>query len=56
VDLNDGDVRGGVLSDVSLGLNWHLRPHIRWMTNYVHAHRNGLGDANIFQMRLAVDY
>ena len=56
VDLNDGDVRGGVPSDVSPGLNWHLRPHIRWMTNYVHAHRNGLGDANIFQMRLAVDY
>jgi phosphate-selective porin OprO/OprP len=56
VDLNDGDVRGGVLSDVSLGLNWHLRPHIRWMANYVHAHRNGLGDANIFQMRLAVDF
>ena len=56
LDLNDGDVRGGILSDLTLGLNWHLRPHIRWMTNYVHAHRNGVGDANIFQMRFAVDY
>jgi phosphate-selective porin OprO/OprP len=56
LDLDDGDVRGGTLSDASLGLNWHLRPHVRWMANYVHAHLNGVGDANIFQMRLAVDY
>jgi phosphate-selective porin OprO/OprP len=56
LDLNDGNVRGGLLSDVSLGLNWYLRPHIRWMTNYVHAHLNGLGDANIFQMRLGIDF
>jgi phosphate-selective porin OprO/OprP len=56
LDLQDGEVRGGILSDVTLGLNWIPIAHVRFMTNYVHAHRNGIGGANIFQMRLAVDY
>jgi phosphate-selective porin OprO/OprP len=56
LNLQDGEVRGGILNDVTLSLNWIPMPHVRFMTNYVHAHRNGLGGANIFQMRLGIDY
>ncbi len=55
-DFDDGDVRGGILGDVSLGFVWHLRPHLRLLGNYIHAHRNGVGDANIVQFRLGIDY
>ncbi|MDP8214550.1 MAG: porin [Candidatus Euphemobacter frigidus] len=53
--LNDKDIRGGILGDVTLGLNWQFNPNLRWMLNYVHSHRNGAGDADIIAMRLAVN-
>lgn len=36
-DLNDGDVRGGDQTDLSLGLNWYPVNNLRFETNYVHA-------------------
>ena len=54
--LNDGDVRGGILNDFSVGLNWYLYSNLRLMTDYLLAHRNGLGDAHVFQSRVSVDF
>jgi phosphate-selective porin OprO/OprP len=53
-------VRGGLLNDVTLGLNWHLNPYTRFRWEYIHAQLNrapvGLSDANIFGMRFDVDF
>jgi phosphate-selective porin OprO/OprP len=55
LDLNDKDIRGGILGDLTLGLNWQLNPNLRWMLNYIHSHRNGSGDADIIATRFAVN-
>jgi phosphate-selective porin OprO/OprP len=36
LDLDDRNIEGGVLWDVTAGLNWYLYPNFRWMLNYVH--------------------
>jgi phosphate-selective porin OprO/OprP len=56
VDLSDGPVRGGILTNYSLGVNWYLYSNLRFMTNYVLGHRNGLGDVHIFQSRVSLDF
>ena len=37
INLNDGVMNGGRLSTAKLGINWYPNPHVRVMTNYVHA-------------------
>ena len=56
LDLNDREIRGGVLADYALGVNWYLEPHMRVMANLVHADRRGIGRSNIFQLRFQIDY
>ena len=69
LDLNDRDVTGGELWDITAALNWYLYPNLRWMLNYVHANVSDrvadLGDdgfqgisgaADIVQMRFALDF
>jgi phosphate-selective porin OprO/OprP len=51
-----GDAEAGQQNDVTLGLNWHWNPHVRWMFNYIHAFNEyDNGDPNaedgIFAMR-----
>jgi phosphate-selective porin OprO/OprP len=36
LDLDDRNIEGGVLWDVTAGVNWYLYPNFRWMLNYVH--------------------
>lgn len=37
IDLNDGVIQGGRASTAKFGINWYPNPHVRVMTNYVHA-------------------
>lgn len=56
LDLSDGDVAGGEVSDITLGVNWHWNPNMRVMTNYVRSHLKSVGDADLFGMRFQVDF
>jgi phosphate-selective porin OprO and OprP len=51
LDLDDDVVMGGVLKDMTLGINWYLNKYSRMMWNYIYADREDIGTANIFQMR-----
>jgi phosphate-selective porin OprO/OprP len=61
-DLTDGDIAGGVSSEVTLGLNWYWNEWSRMQFNYVHGtiidHEpvDGYTDADfdILGMRLAM--
>ena len=56
MDLNDDNIRGGVLNQGTLGANWYFNPNFRWMVNYVHSHLNGVGSADIIETRLGIDF
>lgn len=56
LDLDEDNINGGILSDVTLGLNWYLNPNMRIMANYIFAKRNGYGDADIVQTRFQADF
>lgn len=61
MNLNGGDplqggVEGGVLSDITAGVNWYLNPVTRIMFNYVMANVKDTGKANIAQLRFQVDF
>lgn len=52
LDLNDGAVQGGKMSNISAGVNWYLNPNARIMWDYIHSDVEGSGKANILMMRL----
>lgn len=62
--LDDGEVHGGVLNGMTLGLNWLLNPHARIYLNYDFTYRDfvnaaggdGSGGINGFGTRLAFDF
>jgi phosphate-selective porin OprO/OprP len=61
LDLNDRGISGGILHDVTLGLNWFLNPNAKIQWNYSIAHRDVEGDTadgivQGFGMRLAFDF
>jgi len=60
LDLNDSGINGGLLNDVTAGLNWYLNRNTKFQLNYVHAFLKtpGLGDsdADIVAMRAQVDF
>ena len=62
-DLTDGDIIGGRETNISLGLNWHLREYVVVMSNFIKVvdiDRPGSvfdnNDMNIFQMRLQLEF
>jgi phosphate-selective porin OprO and OprP len=36
VDLNDGDVEGGKMTDWTVGINWYLNPNTKVMLDWIH--------------------
>jgi phosphate-selective porin OprO/OprP len=63
LDLNDNGLNGGILHNVTLGLNWFLNPNMKVQWNYMATHRDaplpgntGDGWVNGFGMRLAHDF
>ena len=56
LELDDGKVIGGELSDITVGLNWHLNSHTRVMLNLIRADMVDVGTANILGTRFQVDF
>ncbi|MEJ2649658.1 MAG: porin [Sedimentisphaerales bacterium] len=56
IDLNDNNITGGKLNDITAGLNWYLNPNTRIMWNYINADRQDAGRANILMMRFQFDF
>jgi len=60
IDLNDKNIAGGRLNDVTLGINWYLNPRTKFQFNYIHAFLDsptfGDSDADIFAWRGQVDF
>jgi phosphate-selective porin OprO/OprP len=51
VDLSDGAILGGQMTDVSLGINWYMTGTSRVMFNYIHSNVTDVGSANVFLLR-----
>lgn len=56
LDLDDRDVRGGRLADLTVGLNWYLNSHTAVKVNYVRADRRDVGTAQFLLTRFQVDF
>ena len=63
VDLNDKDIFGGELTDVTVGVNWYLNPNTRVMVNYVNSsvkdcteQKDDLGTLGTLETRFQVDF
>lgn len=56
LDLNDQDITGGELRNITGGLNWYLNPNTKIMWNYVHAEKVEVGRADLLIMRLQIDF
>ena len=60
--LDFSDANGGKLSDITLGVNWHLNPCTRIMLNYVLGSAKDNQDVsdyekeNTFQCRIQIDF
>jgi phosphate-selective porin OprO/OprP len=60
IDLDSFNIRGGTLTDITLGLNWYLNPYTRMRWEYIHAQLNrapvGESFAQIAGMRFDMDF
>jgi phosphate-selective porin OprO/OprP len=66
LDLNDQDIEGGESDQLTFGVNWHFKPQIRVMMNYILVENDHNADADgdveredvpeIIQLRAQVDF
>ncbi len=56
INMNDNDLSGGLMNNLTAGLNWYLNPATRFSFNYIHSDVSQLGKANIFQVRFQVTF
>ncbi len=55
LDLDDGSIEGGTLTDISAALSWYVNSSFRVTLNYIYATPKDQGSANIFLMRFQVN-
>lgn len=55
-DLTDKDILGGNQANIALGLNWYLNPVTRIMINHIWVNIDDVGNANILQGRIQIDF
>lgn len=53
-NLDDADLNGGKISDITGAINWYLNPATKVAANYIYSDVKNLGKANIFQMRFQI--
>ena len=51
---NDENVRGGLLWDVTVGLNWYMSANSRVMLNYVMSDLEDAGTSALFMTRFQI--
>jgi phosphate-selective porin OprO/OprP len=60
IDLDDQNVRGGRLTDLTAGWNWYLNPYAKMSFNYIHAFLDrpptGRSNADVFAVRGQVEF
>ena len=56
LDLSDGAILGGKLTDWTLGVNWYLNPTARVSLNYVMADTSANPDERIVEMRTQISF
>ena len=60
IDLNDADIRGGVMNNLTGGLNWYCNPYCKVVLNYIHSWRESPGgvdsEMNAFALRTQMDF
>lgn len=61
VNLNSRDIEGGMLRDLTIGLNWYLNPNCRFLWNYLLIWRDAAGHtsdglAQAFDARFQIEF
>ena len=57
INVQDQDINGGTMNDITLGLNWYLNPVSRIMLNYTFGTTNQENESfNILQTRFQIDF
>jgi phosphate-selective porin OprO/OprP len=60
IDLNDQEVHGGRLADLTCGWNWYLNPYAKMSFNYIHAFLDrpptGRSNADVFALRGQIEF
>jgi phosphate-selective porin OprO/OprP len=60
IDLNQANVHGNEMTNLTAGLNWYLAPHAKLQFNYIHSFvdnfLHGDSDTNIVAMRAQADF
>ena len=59
VNLDAGDVHGGRLSMLMVGVNWYVHPHVKWRFDYGSGHVSGRspeGQIQAVETRVEVDF